>query len=155
MQRATFLGRGLDRGGRVVHRGVQLAGALVDRAERFLESFACGIEFELSQALLDFSFTLRVGLFSQLLPPNALCAANSSSWTSRRSARSLSAATVRCQVRAELLGDSLWSEEHDDKSRTERIRKRRYTMRQALKKLVPELEGTRSPPSIRRIRCTG
>jgi two-component SAPR family response regulator len=44
-------------------------------------------------------------------------------------------------VRAELLGDSLWSEEDDDESRTERIRKRRYTMRQALKKLVPELEG--------------
>jgi len=44
-------------------------------------------------------------------------------------------------VRAELLADSLWSEEDDDESRTERIRKRRYTMRQALKKLVPELEG--------------
>jgi hypothetical protein len=49
-------------------------------------------------------------------------------------------------VRAELLGDSLWSEEDDDESRTERIRKRRYTMRQALKKLVPELEGNPIAP---------
>jgi hypothetical protein len=44
-------------------------------------------------------------------------------------------------VRAELLGDSLWSEKDDDESRTERIRKRRYTMRQAPKKLVSALEG--------------
>jgi hypothetical protein len=49
-------------------------------------------------------------------------------------------------VRAELLGDSLWSEEDDDESRTERIRKRRYTMRQALKKLVPELDGNPIAP---------
>jgi hypothetical protein len=49
-------------------------------------------------------------------------------------------------VRAELLGDSLWSEDDDDESRTERIRKRRYTMRQALKKLVPGLEGNPIAP---------
>lgn len=44
-------------------------------------------------------------------------------------------------VRAELLADSLWSEDDDDESRTDRLRKRRYRMRQALKKLVPELQG--------------
>jgi hypothetical protein len=40
-------------------------------------------------------------------------------------------------VRAELLGDSLWSEDDDDESRTERLRKLRYRMRQALKRMVP------------------
>ncbi len=49
-------------------------------------------------------------------------------------------------VRAELLADSPWSEDDDDESRTERLRKRRYRMRQALKKLVPELEGNPIAP---------
>jgi len=43
-------------------------------------------------------------------------------------------------VRAEVLGDSLW-EEDDDDARSDRLRKRRYRLRRALKRFVPALEG--------------
>jgi two-component SAPR family response regulator len=43
-------------------------------------------------------------------------------------------------VRAEVLGDSIW-EEDDDEARADRLKKRRYRLRLALKRLVPTLEG--------------
>ena len=43
-------------------------------------------------------------------------------------------------VRAEVLGDSFW-EEDDDEARPDRLKKRRYRLRLALKRLVPTLEG--------------
>jgi hypothetical protein len=43
-------------------------------------------------------------------------------------------------VRSEKLGDSLW-EADDDDIRGERIKKKRYNLRQVVKRLVPELEG--------------
>jgi hypothetical protein len=44
-------------------------------------------------------------------------------------------------VRAELLADSLWSDEDDEEARSDRLRKRRYGLRLALKKFAPSLEG--------------
>jgi DNA-binding SARP family transcriptional activator len=44
-------------------------------------------------------------------------------------------------VRAELLADSLWSDEDDEEARSDRLRKRRYGLRLALKKFAPGLEG--------------
>ena len=43
-------------------------------------------------------------------------------------------------VRAEVIGDSFW-EEDDDEARADRLKKRRYRLRLALKRLVPTLEG--------------
>jgi len=43
-------------------------------------------------------------------------------------------------VRAEVLGDSFW-EEDDDEARPDRLKKRRYRLRLALKKRLPTLDG--------------
>jgi len=43
-------------------------------------------------------------------------------------------------ARGEVLGDSFW-EEDDDDARADRLKKRRYRLRLALKRLVPTLEG--------------
>jgi hypothetical protein len=43
-------------------------------------------------------------------------------------------------ARGEVLGDSFW-EEDDDEARADRLKKRRYRLRLALKRLVPTLEG--------------
>lgn len=43
-------------------------------------------------------------------------------------------------ARSEVLGDSFW-EEDDDEARADRLKKRRYRLRLALKRLVPGLEG--------------
>src|SRR5262249_6714353 len=43
-------------------------------------------------------------------------------------------------VRSEMLGDSFW-EADDDDTRGDRLKKRRYRLRLALKRLVPDLDG--------------
>jgi hypothetical protein len=52
----------------------------------------------------------------------------------------------RSGVRAGLLGESLWRDDDDDEARPQRLRKRRYRLRLALKRFVPMLQGNPIAP---------